>query len=125
MDSASATASDVGGCGCAEPRSPAAEGCYCTVDDLVRAISRKHSLAILNLAGSRGTVRFTDLEEALPRISTSTLSETLQLLRDVGLMDRKVSPETPPRVEYGLTEAGSLLRRRFHELLERVREERG
>lgn len=113
-----------GGCGCSEPATSGAEKCYCTVEDLVRAIARKHALSILNFIGSRGTVRFTDVEEALPRISSSTLSETLQLLRDVGLVDREVFPETPPRVEYGLTEAGDLLRHGFHDLLDRVKDER-
>ena len=73
--------------------------------------------------GRRGTVRFTNSEERLPGSSTSTLSETLQVLRDVGLVDRDVFPDTPPRVEYRLTEAGTLLGPRFRELLARVREE--
>ena len=88
----------------------------------MRAIARKHALSILNFIGSEDVVRFTDVEEALPGISTSTLSETLRVLREVGLVDRKVFPETPPRVEYALTEAGRLLRGRFHELLDRVRD---
>lgn len=114
--------SEAGGCGCSEPASGAARHCYCTVEDLVRVISRKHALSILNIIGGRGAVRFTDVEEAIPRLSASTLSETLRLLRDVGLVHREVFPETPPRVEYSLTDAGELLRERFHELLDRVRE---
>lgn len=117
-----ASAGPVGGCGCSEASSRAADHCYCTVEDLVRAISRKHALSVLNAIGGRGRARFTDVEEALPGIGPSTLSETLRLLRDVGLVEREVFPETPPRVEYSLTEAGALLRERFHELLERVRE---
>lgn len=112
----------VGGCGCSEPSTRAADHCYCTVEDLVRAIARKHALSVLNAIGGRGRARFSDVEEALPGIGPSTLSETLRLLRQVGLVEREVFPETPPRVEYALTEAGSLLRERFHELLERVRE---
>ncbi len=112
---------DPGGCGCSEPSTRAARHCYCTVEDLVRAISRKHALSVMNAIGGRGVARFTDLEEALPPISTSTLSETLRVLRGVGLVDRQVFPETPPRVEYRLTEAGALLRERFHDLLDHVR----
>lgn len=122
MTSRAAVRHEAGECGCSAPDSNAAERCYCTVEDLVRAISRKHSLSILNFIGSEGVVRFTDLEEALPAISTSTLSETLRVLRDVGLVAREVFPETPPRVEYGLTDAGRLLRDRFHDLLDRVRD---
>lgn len=113
---------DAGGCGCAEPATDGAATCYCTVDDLVHAIARKHALSILNLLGHRGRARFRDLEESLPRIGPSTLSDTLRELADVGLVEREVFPDTPPRVEYGLTSAGSLLRDRFHHLLERVRD---
>ena len=111
-----------GGCGCSEPHGRGAAHCYCTVEDLVRAIGRKHALSILNIIGARRTARFSDMEEALPRISTSTLSETLRILRDVGLVHRAVFDDTPPRVDYTLTEAGALLRERFHELLDQVRE---
>lgn len=118
------TAVDPGGCGCADPGAAAAETCYCTVDDLVHAITRKHALSILNLLGSGEAARFTDLERALPRIGPSTLSQTLQELVSVGLVRREVFPDTPPSVEYGLTDAGCLLRERFHHLLDRVRESR-
>ena len=111
-----------GGCGCSQPDTQAADTCYCTVDQLVHAISRKHALAILNLLGSHERARFRDLESLLPRISTSTLSETLRELAEVGLVLREVFPEMPPRVEYGLTAAGELLRLRFHDLLNRVQD---
>lgn len=119
-----AVPTDPGGCGCADRARPAAATCYCTVDDLVRAITRKHALSILNLLGSGEVTRFTELERALPRIGPSTLSDTLQELVSVGLVRRDVFPDTPPSVEYGLTDAGSLLRDRFHHLLDRVRERR-
>ena len=113
----------IGDCGCSEPETRAARTCYCTVDQLIRAIARKHSLPLLNLIGARGAARFNDLEASLPRISTSTLSETLQTLTDVGLVRRDVRPDRPPHVEYSLTQAGRLLRDRFHELLHRIQRE--
>jgi DNA-binding HxlR family transcriptional regulator len=113
---------DAGDCGCSEPESKAAATCYCTVDQLVRAIARKHALSLLNVIGRFGRARFRDLEASLPRVSTSTLSETLGVLGDVGLVRRDVFPDTPPRVEYSLTEAGNLLRNRLHMLLEQVLE---
>lgn len=115
---------DPGGCGCAEPGSPSAETCYCTVDELVGAIARKHALSVVNLLGSRGSARFSRIQDELPRIGSSTLSETLRSLEQVGLVEREVFPETPPRVEYSLSEAGQVLHRRLRSLLERVRESR-
>lgn len=115
-------AAEAGGCGCSEPNAETAATCYCTVDDLVRAIARKYALSVLNVIGGRGRARFTDVQSALPRMSTSTLAETLQVLESVGLVRREVFPETPPRVEYSLSDAGALLRKRFRALLERVRQ---
>lgn len=114
--------SDAGGCGCATPDSTGASTCYCTVDDLVHAISRKYSLSIVNLLGDRGSCRFRDIDNALPQVGPSTLSDTLKELVEVGLLRRRVFPDTPPRVEYDLTDAGGLLRDRFHHLLDEVRE---
>lgn len=110
-----------GSCGCAPPETAAADTCYCTVDELVDVISRKHSLSVLNYVGSRGAVRFGELEEGISGVSSSTLSETLRLLTGVGLLERTAHPEAPPRVEYTTTDAGETLRRRFHDLLDRIR----
>lgn len=111
-----------GGCGCSDPAGTTDDTCYCTVDDLVGAISRKHALSLVNFIGSRGTARFGEMESGVRGISSSTLSDTLAHLERVGLVSREVYPETPPRVEYGLTEAGDVLRRRLRRLLEDVRD---
>lgn len=111
-----------GGCGCAGPDGTAADTCYCTVDELVGAISRKHALSVVNFLGDRAPSRFCELEEGLGGLSSSTLSDTLSDLVDVGLVSREVFPEAPPRVEYRLTEAGRLLRRRLRRLLQRIQE---
>lgn len=111
-----------GSCGCSEPADVEADTCYCAVDHLVSVISRKHALSILNYVGNHGTARFSEVESGLGGMSSSTLSDTLQQLAEVGLLDRRVVPESPPRVEYSLTEAGGVLRRRFRTLLGRVRD---
>lgn len=109
----------IGGCGCAAPSAAAVEGCYCTVDDLVHAIGRKYALPVLVRIGD-GTARFTELQRAL-RVSSSTLSETLDDLIRVGLVRRTVLDDRPPGTEYGLTAAGRALRERLRRLLESVR----
>lgn len=120
--SSPATDAGAGGCGCAAPDSSGASTCYCTVEELVHAISRKHSLSILNLLGVQGESRFRDMEDALPAVGPSTLSDTLKELVGVGLVERRVYPDTPPRVGYELSDAGGMLRERFHRLLDEVRE---
>ena len=55
---------------------------------------------------SEGPRRFTELEHACPGISPRTLSERLHMLEEQGICLRASYPESPPRVEYELTEKG-------------------
>ena len=58
---------------------------------------------------SEGPRRFSELERSCPGISPRTLSERLRLLEQEKLVVRRSYSETPPRVEYELTEKGSSL----------------
>ena len=53
--------------------------------------------------------RFMQLEHACPGISPRTLSERLDMLERQGIVIRRSYPESPPRVEYELTEKGRAL----------------
>jgi DNA-binding HxlR family transcriptional regulator len=55
---------------------------------------------------SEGPRRFSELERACPGISPRTLSERLRVLEHDGIVGRKSYPESPPRVEYELTDKG-------------------
>ena len=65
---------------------------------------------------SEGARRFCELERACPGISPRTLSERLRTLESEGFLERKSFPESPPRVEYSLTEKGSGLLSIIHEM---------
>src|SRR2546429_8587032 len=56
---------------------------------------------------SEGARRFSELEHSCARISPRTLSERLRALEDEGLVERRSYAESPPRVEYELTEKGA------------------
>ena len=58
---------------------------------------------------SEGARRFSDLERALPGISPRTLSERLRALEQEGIVRRTSYAESPPRVEYQLTDKGAAL----------------
>jgi DNA-binding HxlR family transcriptional regulator len=58
---------------------------------------------------SEGPRRFTELEHACPGISPRTLSERLHMLEQEGIVVRNSYPESPPRVEYALTDKGLAL----------------
>jgi DNA-binding HxlR family transcriptional regulator len=58
---------------------------------------------------SEGPRRFMQLEHACPGISPRTLAERLKALEAEGVLLRHSYPESPPRVEYELTEKGRAL----------------
>jgi DNA-binding HxlR family transcriptional regulator len=58
---------------------------------------------------SEGPRRFMGLEHACPGISPRTLSERLDMLERQGIVIRRSYPESPPRVEYELTDKGEAL----------------
>lgn len=56
-----------------------------------------------------GPTRYAVIRAAIPDISDRMLSDRLRVLEAEGLVDRRVVPETPVRVEYQLTEKGRSL----------------
>jgi len=58
---------------------------------------------------SEGARRFSELEHACPGISPRTLSERLRWLETEEIVIRRSYAESPPRVEYELTDKGAAL----------------
>lgn len=56
-----------------------------------------------------GTTRFSEIAEGIPGISDRLLSERLKELECEGIIERKVLPTTPVKIEYSLTEKGLAL----------------
>lgn len=77
----------------------------CPIQFTLDLIGNKWSILILRelFLGDRRTHQFLD---ALPGISSKTLTIRLRELEAYGLVERQVYPEIPPRVEYSLTEKG-------------------
>ncbi|BAU27316.1 HxlR family transcriptional regulator [Aneurinibacillus soli] len=53
-----------------------------------------------------GPRRFKDIKAQIPEMSDRMLTERIREFEEVGIMVRKVYPETPVRIEYELTEKG-------------------
>lgn len=53
-----------------------------------------------------GNARFSDLRSGIPQISDHLLSERLKELEAADIVTRTVTPVTPVRITYGLTERG-------------------
>jgi DNA-binding HxlR family transcriptional regulator len=75
----------------------------------VELIGRRWTGALLQMLMD-GRRRYSDLKSSVPHISDRMLSERLRELEVEGIVRRVVTPDTPVRVEYELTERGSELR---------------
>ncbi|WP_425145165.1 winged helix-turn-helix transcriptional regulator [Deinococcus sp.] len=58
---------------------------------------------------SDGAKRHAQLAALLPRVTAKVLTERLRTLERLGVVERVVYPEVPPRVEYTLTPHGRRL----------------
>ena len=65
-----------------------------------------------------GTKRFGELKKSLDGISQKVLTSNLRTMENSGLVERKVYPEVPPKVEYTLTETGHSLKPIFDAMYE-------
>src|SRR5215471_9996369 len=90
-----------------------AEGTACLVDAVLKLIGDRWTLCLIHEL-SKGPRRTLELHSAFRGLSTKTLSDRLKNLRKNGLVSRISYPESPPRVEYSLTEKGSELLPLFH-----------
>ena len=80
----------------------------CPVETTLTLISSKWKVLIVrDLLAS--TKRFGELQRSVGNVSQKVLTAQLRETEEDGLVDRKVYPEVPPRVEYSLTELGRSL----------------
>jgi DNA-binding HxlR family transcriptional regulator len=87
---------------------PVHESTSCAVAACAEIIGAKWT-ALLVHDLSEGPRRFSELEHSCAGISPRTLSERLRALEEEGLVLRRSYAESPPRVEYELTEKGDAL----------------
>jgi DNA-binding HxlR family transcriptional regulator len=87
---------------------PVHETTSCSVAACAEIVGAKWT-AILVHDLSEGPRRFSELEHSCSGISPRTLSERLRALEQEGIVVRRSYPESPPRVEYELTEKGEAL----------------
>jgi DNA-binding HxlR family transcriptional regulator len=64
------------------------------------------TLPVIHALGLKEPTRFNELKRRISGISATSLTERLTQLENLGIIERKVYAETPPRVEYALTKKG-------------------
>lgn len=87
----------------------------CPVAMTVSLIGSKWKLLIMRNLLSRPW-RFNELQKNIDGISQKALTEALRSMEADGIVNRKVFPEVPPRVEYSLTELGESMRPIFQSM---------
>jgi DNA-binding HxlR family transcriptional regulator len=80
--------------------------CADRLGDALRCIDGRWKMPILAHLSGNETMRFSELQRAIPQASQKMLTQHLRELERDGIVTRTVYPEVPPRVEYRLTDLG-------------------
>ena len=81
----------------------------CLVETTLAVIGGRWKVLILQQL-SDGVKRFNELHRALSGITHKTLTQQLREMEANGIVNRKVYPQIPPKVEYSLTSLGKTLK---------------
>jgi DNA-binding HxlR family transcriptional regulator len=83
---------------------------YCPRYEGAMSLLSKRWTGLILRALLAGCDRFTAIAAYVPGLSDRVLSERLKELESEGIIERRVHPETPVRIEYVLTPKGEELR---------------
>ncbi len=81
----------------------------CEKELTLSVIGGKWKMIIMWYLGKEGTKRFSELKALIPDITQRMLTTQLRELEEDGIVNRKVYPVVPPKVEYSLTPWGDSL----------------
>jgi DNA-binding HxlR family transcriptional regulator len=80
--------------------------CCPYLHEAVELIGKRWSGAIIVVLIDGGPLRFSEIAQTIPQLSDRLLSERMKELEARGIVERRVHPESPARVEYALTDMG-------------------
>ncbi len=91
--------------------------CCPQLHEAVELVGKRWTGAIVFvLLQHRRPMRFSEVGAAVPELSDRLLSERMKELEARGIVERRVHPESPVRVEYELTDMGRALEPALEEL---------
>jgi DNA-binding HxlR family transcriptional regulator len=76
----------------------------------MRVLEGRWKLVILYQLFEGGTLRFSELERLIPKVTQKMLIQQLRALESDGVVRRMARPVVPPHVEYQLTPLGEQLK---------------
>lgn len=92
-----------------EPRATpdSRSGCCPLYHEAVELIGRRWTGAIVATLMEGGALRFGQIAQAVPQLSDRMLTERLRELEARGVVERRMTSDTPARVTYALTDMGA------------------
>ncbi|MEC0372225.1 winged helix-turn-helix transcriptional regulator [Paenibacillus chibensis] len=78
----------------------------CRVETALEILVGKWKPVILFQLFSHGTMRFSELQKAIPDITKKMLTSQLRELEYHDIVHREIYQQIPPKVEYSITEYG-------------------
>lgn len=81
----------------------------CPIETTLKMLGCKWKVLIIRELLT-GTKRFGELKRAVAGITQKVLTSKLREMEELGLLEREVYPQIPPKVEYTLTDIGYSLR---------------
>ena len=88
------------------------------VEAALRMLEGRWKMVIIFHLFDKSVLRFSELELAIEGVSQKMLIQQLRELERDGIVERRVYPQVPPKVEYRLTEWGQALCPALDSLLE-------
>lgn len=88
------------------------------IERAFRILEGRWKMIIIFHLFERSVLRFSELERAIPGVSQKMLIQQLRELERDGVVERKVYPQVPPKVEYRLTGWGQAMCPALDALLE-------
>jgi DNA-binding HxlR family transcriptional regulator len=82
----------------------------CKYDRVIEILVGKWKPIILFHLFSKGTMRFSELQKAMPDITKKMLTQQLRELEYHNIVHREIYRQIPPKVEYSITEYGQRMK---------------
>ncbi len=81
----------------------------CPIDNTFKIIGKKFTVHILRNITKLGQTRFNEFLESIEGINPKTLSARLREMERNGIIERRIYPGTPVKIEYSITKKGMAL----------------